>query len=418
MAKTRRETVSYNKTVLDNGLRIISEQVPGIESIALGICINAGSRDEDLLLPGVAHFMEHAAFRSSIKRSSKQIATQFESMGAYTNAFTTKEITCFYVRALKQNLKKSFNLLAELVSYPKFVPNEIEKEGYIIEEEIKSYDDDPEEFIFDIGDSMLFPDHPLGNPIVGTLDSIEKIKTNELRSFHENYYHPSNMVISLAGNVKHEEIVELATQFFKEFNKKEIISNRKPAIIAPRQSIIQTKGIQQAHLLLGRRSEGIRSEERYPLALLNTLLGEGMSSRLYQNMREKHGIAYSIYSTIQSYNDCGAFFIYLATDIKNIAKSKKLLFEEMNKITGKGISVPEFKRAKEQLKSSTIMELESMSVRMQSLCKSEINFGTYESTESTLNAIDSVSIDQVVDTAAKYLDCDKWSIAELLPEKE
>lgn len=411
------KSVIYNKTVLDNGLKIITEEIPTVESFALGICVDAGSRDERFDKAGIAHYMEHAAFRRTKNRSAKQIATQFESLGAYTNAFTTKEQTCFYVRALKPHFKKCLNLLCDITVNPMFDEKEMEKERLIILEEIKSYDDDPEELVFDIGDNLLFNGNTLGNPIIGTAETVSNTAIEDLKEFHSKYYIPSNMIVSAAGNLSHDYVVENVKSMLGNLPGGTVEKSRIiPAQVQNIYQNIQNKPIQQAHILYGKITQGLRSEERYPLAVLNVLFGDGMSSRLYQNLRERHGIAYSIYSSLQSYVDSGAFYLYIATDAKKTERTEKLLFEEMRKIKEPGIKKTEFLRAKEQLKSSMIMELESMSSRMQSLCKGELLSEAYESIDETLAMIDSVTFNQITSLSDQYLNPDKWFKALLLPE--
>lgn len=426
MKKIRQKSLNYNniseiqyqKTVLDNGLRIITEKVPGVHSFSLGVCVDAGSRDEDPALPGIAHFMEHMAFRRTKTRTAKQIASQFESLGAYSNAFTTKETTCFYVRALEPHLAKTLELLADIVVNQIFVEKDFEKERSIIAEEIKSYEDDPEEFAFDCGDMVVFPDSQLGAPIVGNSTSIEKMTVADLQSFRDKFYVPQNMIVSAAGAIDHDLIVKLCKEYFAEFKPREFNYTRMAPINNKTTEKIVPRPIQQAHLLLGKQISGITSPERYPLAVLNSIFGDGMSSRIYQRLREKHGAAYSVYSTLQTYSDCGALFVYIAADKKNVAKAEKYLFEEMYKIADGKITTSEFKRAKEQLKSGAIIELEGMSARMQAMCKNEFHFGTYESVEKTVQAIDAVTIDSVRELAGKYFASGNWSKTLLNPEEE
>ncbi|MFW5662674.1 MAG: M16 family metallopeptidase, partial [Bacteroidota bacterium] len=204
----QKQEVEYNKTVLDNGLRVISEKVPGVESFALGVCANFGSRDEPDSMPGIAHFLEHACFRRTKNRTAREIASQLESVGAYSNAFTTKELTCFYVRSLTKHFRKTLNILADISLNPVFQELDIKRERSVILEEIKSYEDDPEEYIFDLGDLYLFGENSFGNPILGTRDSIKKINAEVLEKYHSDRYSAANMVISAAGNIDHDRMVD------------------------------------------------------------------------------------------------------------------------------------------------------------------------------------------------------------------
>ncbi len=405
----------FKKEILSNGIRVISEEVPNVESFALGIFINAGSR-EDLIHPGIAHFLEHAAFRHTRSRTSKQIASQFESIGAYTNAFTTKEYTCFYVRALKKNFRKSLELLIDVCLNPALAERDIEKERPILIEEIKSYDDDAEDQIFDLADGMIFPGHPLGNTITGDKHSVSKISQADIVDFKNSHYHPENIVIAFAGNLPHSKIINIAERFTGDID---VSSNgyrrNKPDFVEPSKLGI-AKPIQQSHFLLGKRIGGIDDGERYPLALINVLFGDGMSSRLYQTLREKNGLAYNIYSSIHLYSDCGTFYIYAGFDKAKKAKIERLIYREIEKLGDMKLTKVEIARAKEQLKSGTIMEMEGLTERMASLAKSEFYLGKREEVSEILAKIDAISNDDLNDIISKYFTSEGWTEVSIMPE--
>ncbi len=408
----------YSKSVFDNGLTVISEQVPGMCSYSAGICIKTGSRDDYENQAGIAHFMEHAAFRHTKNRTSKQIANQFEALGAFSNAFTTKDATCFYVRAINEHFEKTFELLADITLNTVFVEDEIEKEKLVIIEEIKSYEDDPEEYIFDLADNLVFSNHNLGLPIVGTQESVSNIYCSDLQKFHDQFYNPQNIIICSAGNIAHEDIITSTVKYLDNIMNKNS-SNYVQSVFSekPEAKMKQIKRqIQQSHLVLGKRTKGFRSEERYPLAVLNTLLGDGMSSRLYQNLREKHGLAYSIYSSLYNYYDCGSWYIYAATGEKEYDRAVELIYNELNKLRDKLPSKKELQRAKEQLKTATIIELESMSSRMQDLLKNEINEGNFQDILDVIGKIEAVELDDLSNISKEYFTNDNWSIASILPE--
>lgn len=408
--QTLPQIIKFEKTILPSGLRILTEEVPSVESFALGICIDAGSRDDTPGLEGITHFLEHAAFRRTKNRTTKQIASQFESLGAYTNAFTSKEHTCFYVRALKQHFAKTLKILYDVAMEPLFVGSDIEKERQIILEEIISYEDEPEELIFDYGDKSLFENNSLSVPITGYKDTINKIGISDLQEFHSNYYTPQNMIVSVAGNISHSEVTENVSRIFKESNYFESNKNKRemPLINIPSKYEYKRQ-LQQSHILFGRMISGAKSEERYILALLNVLLGDGLSSRLHQVLREKYGFAYTIYSTIQLFSDVGSFYIYAGLDKKNISKTEKIIKNEFDKIIQKGITKSELQRAKEQLKSSLIMNLESMSARMQTLAKTEFIGEEYEDLGTIIRLIDATAMDEMNDSINKYLQFESWS---------
>jgi predicted Zn-dependent peptidase len=415
LLKTK-QIINFKKTILNNNLRIITEEIPYVESFALGITINGGSRDEPLQKSGIAHFLEHSVFRRSKKMNSKQIASQFESLGAYTNAFTTQEITCFYVRALTEHFVKILKILNEITFNPSFVPREIEKERHIIYEEIKSYEDDPEEYILDIGDRQLYGEHPLGNPIIGTADSLSLITIDDLVNYHEKFYSLSNITFTFAGALPHEFVVEkIFNQVRNNFNSKPIIISRVTPEVTIPSKIEIVNPMQQAHLLLGKPTLSYKHPDKNALAVLNILFGDGLSSRLYQNLRDKYGIAYTIYSSSQLYSDCGSFYIYAATDKSKVNKTKELVFKEIEKLDT--ISENDLKRAKVQYKTGIIMELESMSARMQSLAKMELLEGELETLQTTLEKVDKISMEDIQRVVKSNFSDFNWHEAVLIPKK-
>lgn len=410
----------YQKTVLSNGITVITDRVDHYKSFALGVFINAGSRDDHSEKSGAAHFVEHLIFRKSKKYNSKQIANKFEEFGAYTNAFTTQEMTCFYVRALTPHLKKSLNLLLEIVLNPDFVEAETEKERQIILEEIKSYEDDIEENISDLGDKLIFGDHTLGNPILGYSETVEDINIDDLKLFHSNFYNPNNIIICLVGDIDHDkfcETVELQL-LHNQFHKKKKNEREKPIVGSPKK-LVENKHIQQSHLLLLSQIPDTNSQEKYPIGVMNTIFGDGMSSRLYQNLRDKYGYAYSIYSSIQLYSDIGTFSIYAALDFEKLEIVKDLIFKEINKL--KSVSSKELNRAKEQYITGITLDTESLSSRMQILAKTEFSNGRFESIESIIQKIQSIEKDDIVEVSKKYLinkDLFELSIIPIIKNKK
>jgi predicted Zn-dependent peptidase len=404
---------SYSKTILPNGLRVISEQIQGMQSFALGISVSAGSRNDYPELEGISHFMEHALFRRSQNHTGRQIVTAFEQIGAYVNAYTTKDHTCYYVRALNNHLEECFSLLTEIVLQPNIIETDVKKERGIIIEEIKSYEDEPEEMIFDIGEELLFKGSSLAHPISGYIDSVKKINADKLLNFHNDFYNPKNLIISFAGCHPHDDLVRLSEQLQlnpESFRSTEIFI---PSALKP-EKLIQKKPYQQSHLLITRHVEGIASADRYPIAVINSILGDGMSSRLNQLLREKLGYVYTVYSTISLIKECGTMSIYAASENNKIDKIRDIILKEIEKIFISNLTKKEIDRAKEQIKSNSIMALEGMSARIQSLIKSEISFGRYESIEDTIKEIDSVSGVDVYNCAKKYLVPDEWSEVRLI----
>ncbi len=411
-----KRTVQFRESTLANGLKILSEEVPGLESFSLGICINAGSRDETEQTNGTAHFIEHVNFRQTKHGTSKSISSKFEDVGAYVNAFTTKENTVFYVRALKKHLKRSFSLLCDVVFNGNFNQKDMNSERSIILEEIKYYLDDPEEMIFDHGEKLLFGNHGLGMGITGTVESVSNLDTSALELFYRKFYVPSNIIITAAGNIDHDKIVKLAEERFpNSVANGEAVSRKPPRNIETDVFSGTHKGT-QTHALFCRRIDG-SFREKYPVLILNEFFSSGMSSRLQNKLRENRGLAYNLDSEIQRYSDCGSFGIYCSIDDKNLAETEDIISSEMQKVAAGKITKAEVRRAKEQIKSSFIMENESMSARMGSLAGKEFHNEPKLTSAEILQMIESIPASEISLAAEKYFNPDDWSKVILRGEK-
>lgn len=407
----------YTKSTLPNGVRILTEEVPHVQSFALGIWVNTGSRDESVAQQGIAHFIEHLVFRGTAKRSARQIANYLESVGGYVNAFTTKEHTCFYVRALSQHFNKICALLAETVLHPLFRPQDVEKERAIILEEMKSYDDEPEEVIFDYLDTIAFGTHPLAHPIVGTPATVAGISVEDINTFHREKYSGANIIVAVAGNIPHQMVHTAVERLMSEVPRFPVRQRRAPAVRSARSMTLH-KPIQQAHLAMGAITPGAATNDFFTLAVLNTFLGEGMSSRLNQVIRERHGIAYTVNSSVADLKDCCMLSLYAAMEPGNLARTEKLIDREMETLRTKDVGKAELRRAKEQVKSQLIMSYESMSGRMHTLAKSELYVGEYDEIGQTLALIDAISAADVAALVHTWLAPERWHKVIMLPEAE
>lgn len=409
---------TFNKTTLENGLRIVTESIPQVKSISIGFWINVGSRDESKSSNGISHFLEHMVFKGTKDYSVKQIATQIEGYGGYINAFTGKETTCYYVRILDEQIKRAVDVLSQLTLYPLIKETDIEKEKSVVLEEIKNIEDDPEDLIHDVFDKNLFLDNPIGYPVIGSSDNVKNITRKDLFEHLNKFYIPQNMVIAAAGNINHEKFVELVSSYF--LNKRASNGSLARKRIVPKKSAIdvikQVKPIQQAHICTGTRSYSIRSKHRFALMLLNTMVGEGMSSRLFQNIREKYGFTYTIGSFLNFFEDTGCFGVYTGTDKDHIDVSIELIYKELQKLVNNPISNAELNRVKSQVKGTMILSLENMSTRMMRLATNEIYFNDYISVESTLNKIESVTADEVQSVAKNIFDIDKFTTVIFTPK--
>jgi predicted Zn-dependent peptidase len=334
-------------------------------------------------------------------------------MGAYINAFTSKEQTCFYVRALTAHLEKCLSLLAEVALEPAFRSVDINKERKVVIEEIKSFDDDPEEHILDLGETLIFGNHPLATPIAGTVESLESLSSDDLRAFHTTHYGAHNILVAVAGNVSHGVIHELCERTMGKRNESSKTSQRQPPQERAVGELVLSKPYQQSHLLLVRQCGGVLSSDRHAISLLNTILGDGMSSRLHQRIREKSGLSYSMYSSLQLLSDSGILSVYAGTDKKNLARTERLIAKEMRALSSGAIAKNEIARAKEQVKSGLIMSLESMSSRMHSIAKAELEEHVLDDTDALISAVDGVSAEEIARVASEYCNPDTYSRVRL-----
>jgi len=398
----------YKKTTLDNGLRVLSYNIPQANSFALGLFVNSGSREDFQNHEGIAHFLEHSVFRRTKGKTSKKISQEFENLGAYTNAFTTKETICFYVRALPDNFQKIIKLLYDITINPIFLDKDIDKERKIINEELKSYYDDPEELILDYSDEIIFRNSNLSHPIIGTEQSLLNINKDELERFHQLHLNAKNLIISIVSNIEHDKIIDIINKIFKLKNNSIFNNNRSISTYKPENLIVE-KDYAQNHFLFSTRSCKFSDNEKYALSALSFLLGEGNSSILNYSLREKFGLVYSVYSNLQFYSDTGVFSIYAGSENKNIDRIKSIIENEFYKLSQKQFSEKELNLAKQQLKASAIMSIENFSDLMQDIAKNEMMNQQYLNTNEIFNKIDEISIDLLNELVERYMKNDIWS---------
>ncbi|MFM8568514.1 MAG: M16 family metallopeptidase [Candidatus Kapaibacterium sp.] len=402
------------KSVLPNGVCVLTEHVTDARSFALGIWVNAGTRDEELSKAGIAHMIEHLVFRRSASRTSRQIASAFEARGAYVNAFTSKEQTCYYVRALTPHFEACLKVLADIVLHPVFDARDVEKERRVILEELKSYDDEPEELIQDVAEQRLFGSHPMGSPITGHPHTVAAIRIPDLRRFHRAWYRMDNITVAVAGGMAHQDIVRMVQSVFPQrasASGASLARRPKRSLPKPRHPLSHAleRPFQQTHLCYARRTEGVRHKDRWALTLLNTVLGDGMSSRLHQRIREKLGGAYSVNSSLQLLTDCGVMSVYAGVERTSAERIDQAVRKELDVLASAGVAKSELKRAKEQVKSGMMMSLESLSARMNALAKAELEEGMFEDVNDTLEAIDAVSLHDVARVATGLGRASSWT---------
>lgn len=361
---------NYQISTLVNGVQVISEEVGHVRSIALGIWVRVGSRYENADNNGVTHFIEHMLFKGTNRRSAKDIAEEVDSMGGQLNAFTAKEYTCYYIRMIDENLAQGMDILADMLLNSKFAESDIDKERSVIEEEIKMYADAPDELANDLFNALVWPNHPLGRPILGTEDTLKQINRQVLTEYMQKMYTGSNIVIACAGKVEHEELVSLCERYFGNLPKGERNQYLPLSSFNYAQSWVQ-KETEQVQICLG--VEGIAnddSDEQYAMSILNAYLGGGMSSRLVQKIREDMSMAYSIYSYHSSYSDVGLWGIAAATRAENSREMVRIILSELQDVARYGITESELKRVLGQFKGSIYLGNESVSSRMNRLGRS------------------------------------------------
>jgi predicted Zn-dependent peptidase len=381
---------SYQKTTLANGLIVVTETIPHIHSVSIGVWIRSGSRQETKDNKGIAHFLEHIMFKGTKKRSAREIARSLESVGGYLNAFTSKEQTCYYAEVLDSQLPRAVDILSDMLGNSLFSLKEIEKEREVILDEIDSVEDTPDDLVQDIFVEKLYPENSLGYPILGTKETIRALNREQLFSFYRRHYTPENMVIAAAGNLKHEKLVKLCERKF-QLPHSIIPEPTAAASLTGEGEFLYRRQINQTHICLGTTALPYNHSCKYELLLLNTLLGVGMGSRLFQNIREKHGVTYSIYSYVDFFRDNGLLAIYLGTEKNKKDQALRLVEKEIMQLKTKKISQTELNRVKTQLKGSLVLGLENSSKRMSRLAKMEIYLHKYHDVERVIKDIDKVT---------------------------
>jgi predicted Zn-dependent peptidase len=404
---------TYQKTTLPNGVRVITEAIPHVRSLSLGLWIETGSRDESPAKNGISHFIEHMVFKGTKKRSIKEIAQSIESVGGYLNAFTSKEHTCYYARVLDEHLELATDVLSDIVLSPTFPEKEITKEKNVVLEELKQAEDDPDDIIHDYFEKAIFKTHPLGMPVIGTTESISSFSRKDLIQYKSEQYTAGNLVVAGAGNIRHETVVELASRYLKnipQFAKENKAKKFSMAIEEPNYVLSEYyKPIQQAHICLGTIGCSVKSEDRFPMQVLNTLMGDGMSSRLFQNIREKYGFAYAVYSFNNMMEETGSAGVYVGTDGLHVQKCIDLVWKELKSLRKHGITKQELIRTKAQLKGSLMLGMENIPNRMIRLGSSELYFGDLITLDTIIKKIDAVKNDEVQEIAERLFVEDRFA---------
>ena len=414
--ETAKEVEYVTKTTLPNGLRIVTESIGSVKTISVGIWVKTGSRNEKKELAGVTHFLEHMLFKGTKKRTAFEIAQSMESVGGYLNAFTSSEYTCYYARCVDEQLSRALDVLSDMVLHPSFPEKEIEKEKKVVIEEMKMYRDSPDDYLFEAFTTKMFQNHALGRPILGFEDTVSAFTRQNLYDYMKDRYRPDNLLVAVAGNVNHEEVVELVSKYFEHKSAASTTNKDQPLGALNPEKLALTKPIEQTHYILGRRGLYFNHTHKYLLLLANTVLGGGMSSRLHQNVREKYGYCYSIQTFNQSYSDSGIWGVYVGTDKEYVGHVHELVVAELDKIRMEIIPEKEFFEAKSQLKGKLLLSQENTSNRMMRLAKSELYFGRFVTLDELEENINNVNAKQVLEFSNTFFDQKYFMEAILSPE--
>ena len=382
-------------TRLPNGLRIVTEAMPELRSVAIGFWAGTGSRDEPEALAGASHFLEHLLFKGTAERSAQEIAEAVEAVGGEMNAFTTKEYTAYYVRILDESTDLALDILSDVVWAPAFRPDEVDCERQVILEEIRMHEDTPDELVHSIFSEALYPAQPVGREVLGDRDAIVAMSRDEIAGFHHHHYRAGNLVVAAAGNVDHDRIVEgIAARFTGGLGDRE---PRPTAEIRPAGAVrVRHRPTEQAHLVLGMPGLSRSDPDRWALSVLNHVVGGGMSSRLFQEVREKRGLAYSVYSYRSALQDSGTFAVYAGTSPERAPEVLSIIDAELDRLCADRCLAPaELERAKGHFKGQMALGLESSAARMERIGRSELTTGSVQSIDEMVDAIDAVTPDDI-----------------------
>jgi predicted Zn-dependent peptidase len=408
-----KEVRNIRRQVLPHGLTVITEQMQHIRSASIGIWLETGSRDEDSESNGISHFIEHMVFKGTKHRTAEEIARQVDSIGGNMDAFTAKECICFNVKVLDEHVPVALEILSDLVLHPIFDSGDITRERGVILEEIKMDEDNPDYLVHEIFTQNFWKDHPLGKPILGTKETVKRFERQTVFDTYAHRFAPGNIIVSAAGNLDHDKFVELVTKHFEHMKPRENgFHSAKPKIVS-RIILRNKKALEQVQLCLGVPCHPIAHEQRHAGYVLNTLLGGGMSSRLFQNIRERQGLAYSIYSDLNPYRDTGCLAVYAGTSRASTTKVVQSVVEEFRKLKQETVSDEELRRSKDQLKGSLMLSLESSTARMSNLARQEMYFDRFYDLDELIEKIEAVTAADLQSLANEFFQTEKVAVAAL-----
>jgi predicted Zn-dependent peptidase len=408
-----REVRSIRRQVLPHGLTVITEQMEHIRSASIGIWLETGSRDETPQSNGISHFIEHMVFKGTKHRTAEEIARQVDSIGGNMDAFTSKECICFNVKVLDEHVPLALEILSDLVLYPNFTDEDIARERGVILEEIKMDEDNPDYLVHEIFTQNFWKDHPLGKPILGTKETVKKFERQAVLDTYTHRFAPGNIIVAAAGHLDHDQFVDLVVKHFEHLKPAQNGFHSPTPKIVPRIVLRNKKALEQVQLCMGVPAYPIAHEKRYAGYILNTLLGGGMSSRLFQNIRERQGLAYSIYSDLNPYRDTGCMAIYAGTSLASAAKVVQSVVGEFRDLKVRAVPEEELRRSKDQLKGSLMLSLESSTARMSNLARQEMYFDRFQDLDELVLKIEAVTADDLRSLAQEFFKTESVAVTAL-----
>jgi predicted Zn-dependent peptidase len=400
-------------TVLDNGLTVVTERMRDVRSVALGFWVGTGSIDEGAAEWGASHFLEHLLFKGTPTRSARQIAEAIDEVGGDINAFTAKEYTAFYVRALADDADLGLEILSDIIWSPSFRPDEVEAERQVILEEILMHGDEPADLVHDVFAGALYPDHPLGREVLGSEASITAMDAGRIAAFHAEHYRPANLVFAAAGNVGHDRVVEGLLAGLERADGGRsggVRPTRDVPVVPPRRSLAVERPTEQAQVVVGVRGPVRDAPERHALTVLDHVVGGGMSSRLFQSIREERGLAYSVYSYRLGYQRSGGFAVYAGTSPASAAEVTRLIDAELDRVAAEGITAGELRAARSHLRGALALGLEDSGARMSRIAYAQLVHGEVPSVEELDARMDAVTLDSVNELAARLLGGERTTV--------
>ena len=406
-----------DKTVLKNGIRILTKKMPHTRSVSMGVWVNVGARDENLSESGLSHFIEHMIFKGTRRRSAFQIAKEFDAIGGHTNAFTTMENTCYHAKVMDTHTETMVEILSDIFLNSIFDPSEIEKERPVILQEIGMVEDSPDEYVHLLSGKNFWGDNPLGRSILGNPENIIRFDADLIKKFFHRLYQPDRIVISVAGNVEHASITDRVGPAFESIRPGNGIAER---LATPGQSLVDLnyRELEQVHICLGVPGLAITDPRRYACSLLNTILGGNMSSRLFQEIREKRGLAYTVYSFVTSHVDTGMFGIYFAVDPKRALATTELVLNEIHKLRNEAVAAAELQGAVEYTKGSLLLASESNDNQMVRSAQNEIHFNRDMALQEVIEKVESVTIAEILGLAQSIFEKKKMVLTMLGPVQD